>query len=141
MHYRLPSEVTTRFLIRLIVALSLGVVSAGCASSGSSGARPEAGATTPDPPVVVQANELLRQGQPLAARDLYALVAAEPERDVEHGRALYNLARLLTDPANGLRDYRAAQAAFDRLLKDYPCDTWEADARAWKAVVTGLEAR
>jgi len=140
MHDRVPSEDTARFLKRLIVALSLGALSAGCAISSSPGAWPEAGATTPDP-IVAQANELLRQGQPLAARDLYALVAAEPERDVEHGRALYNLARLLTDPANGLRDYRAAQAAFDRLLKEYPCDTWEADARAWNAVLTDLAAR
>jgi len=141
MHDRLPSEDTTRFLKRLIVALSLGALSAGCATSGSLGTRPEAEATTPDAPIVAQANELLRQGQPLAARDLYARIAAEPERDVEHGRALYNLARLLTDPTNGLRDYRAAQAAFDRLLKEYPRDTWEADARAWNAVLADLAAR
>lgn len=141
MHDCLPSEDHPRFLRRLIVVLSLGILSAGCAACGWSGARPEAKPLAAPPPIVAHAEELLRQGQPLAARDLYARIAAEPERDVEHGRALYGLARLLTDPASGVRDYRAAQLAFDRLLKEYPRDSWEADARAWNAVLMDLAAR
>jgi hypothetical protein len=78
---------------------------------------------------------------PLAAREIYARIAAEPERDARHASALYNLARLLTDPAAGPRDYRAAQLAFDRLLKEYPKGEWEADARAWNAALTDLAAR
>ena len=142
MHDRSPSEDTTaRLLRRLIVVLSLGTLSAGCAASAWPDAKLEAKPAAASPPIVAQADELLRQGQPRAARDLYMRIAAEPERDVEHGRALYGLARLLTDPASGLRDYRAAQAAFDRLLNEYPRDSWEADARAWNAVLMDLAAR
>src|SRR5262245_42102842 len=143
MHDRSPSEDAARFLRRLIVVLSLGTLSAGCAAgTGWLGANheDEPGKAVPAT-IVAPADELLRQGQPQAARDLYARIAAEPERDVEHGRALYSLARLLTDPTSGLRDYRAAQAAFDRLLKEYPRDTWEADALAWNAVLMDLAAR
>jgi len=142
MHDRLSSEDTTaRRLKRLIVLLSLGALSTGCAASPWSSVQPEARPAAAPPPVVAQADELLRRGQPLAARDLYMRIAAEPVRDVEHGRALYGLARLLTDPASGLRDYRAAQAAFDRLLSEYPRGSWEADARAWNAVLMDLAAR
>jgi hypothetical protein len=91
--------------------------------------------------MVARADELVRQGCPLAARDLYARIAAEPELDAAHARALYSLARLYTDPASGLRDYRAAYVAFDRLLKKYPKGDWEADARAWQAALTDLAAR
>jgi hypothetical protein len=91
--------------------------------------------------MLARAEELLRQGQPLAARDLYTRIAAEPELDATHARALYSLARLYTDPSSGLRDYRAAHTAFDRLLKDYPKGEWDADARAWQAALTHLAAR
>ena len=141
MHDRQPSESRAGLMRRLIVVLSLGALSAGCASSDWLSSRPEVGRTTPSPSIAAHADELLRQGQPLAARDLYARIAAEPERDAAHASALYNLARLLTDPANGPRDYRAAQRAFDRLLKEYPKGEWEADARAWNVVLTDLAAR
>jgi outer membrane protein assembly factor BamD (BamD/ComL family) len=55
--------------------------------------------------------------------------------------ALYGLGRLQADPAGGLRNYRAAQRAFARLLADYPESRWEADARAWQAVIGDLLAR
>src|SRR5262245_21007190 len=118
MHDRSPSEDAARFLRRLIVVLSLGILSSGCAAAtGWLGANHEAEPAKAELPTnVAAADELRRQGQLRAARDLYARIAAEPERDVEHGRALYSLARLLTDPASELCDYRAAQAAFDRLL-------------------------
>ena len=44
-------------------------------------------------------------------------------------------------PADGLRNYRAAHRAFSRLLADYPESRWEAEARAWRAVVSDLLAR
>ena len=126
---------------RLIVVLALGALSAGCAASEWFNSKPKASQPSPPAPIVARADDLLRQGQPLAARDLYARIAAEPERDAAHARALYTLARLLTDPATGPRDYRAAQRAFDRLLKEYPKGEWEADARAWNAVLIDLAAR
>jgi hypothetical protein len=127
---------------RLVLVLSLGALSAGCGSSGWFGSSSDASrATTPPPLTLAYADDLLGQGRPLAAREIYARIAAEPERDARHASALYNLARLLTDPAAGPRDYRAAQLACDRLLKEYPKGEWEADARAWNAALTDLAAR
>lgn len=128
---------------RLLVVLALGALSTGCAATEWFSAKPEASrpAPPPPPPIVADADALLRHGQPLAARDVYARIAAEPRRDAAHARALYRLARLLADPASGFRDYRAAQQAFDKLLKEYPKGEWEADARAWNAVLTDLAAR
>jgi hypothetical protein len=126
---------------RLAVVLSLGVLCGGCAATGWLSSKPEESRPVPPTPIVARSDELVRQGQPLAARDLYARIAAEPARDAAHGRALYNLARLYADPSSGFRDYRAAQIAFDRLLKEYPTGEWEADARAWHAALTDLAAR
>ncbi len=141
MHDRQPSEGRAGLMRRLIVVLSLGALSAGCASSGWFGSPSDASRAASPPPTLAQPDELLREGRPLAAREFYARIASEPERDAAHARALYNLARLLTDPAAGPRDYRAAQRAFDRLLKEYPRGEWEADARAWNAVLADLAAR
>jgi hypothetical protein len=55
--------------------------------------------------------------------------------------ALYSLGRLQADPASGFPSYRAAQAAFSRLLTDFPKSRWEADARAWRATLDDLLAR
>jgi hypothetical protein len=140
MHDRQPSEGRAGLMRRLILVLSLGALSAGCASSGWF-ASSDADRATSSPPTVAHPDDLLREGRPLAAREFYARIASEPERDAAHARALYYLARLLTDPATGPRDYRAAQRAFDRLLKEYPRGEWEADARAWNAVLSDLAAR
>jgi hypothetical protein len=126
---------------RLAVALSLGALCGGCAATGWLSSKPEESRPTPPTPIVARADELLRQGQPRAARDLYAQIAAEAARDAAHARALYNLARLYADPSSGFRDYRAAQVTFDRLLKEYPKGEWEADARAWQAALMDLAAR
>ena len=125
----------------LAVVLGLGALCSGCATTGWLSSQPEKIRPAPTVPMVVGADELARQGRPLAARDLYARIAAEPELDAAHARALYSLARLYTDPSSGLRDYRAAYVAFDRLLKQYPKSEWEADARAWRAALTDLAAR
>jgi hypothetical protein len=141
MHDRQSAEGRARLMRRFVLVLSLGALSAGCGSSGWFGSSDASRATTPPPLTLAHADDLLGQGRPLAAREIYARIAAEPERDARHASALYNLARLLTDPAAGPRDYRAAQRAFDRLLKEYPKGEWEADARAWNAALTDLAAR
>jgi hypothetical protein len=142
MHDRQSAQGRAGLMRRLVLVLSLGALSAGCGSSGWFGSSSDASrATTPPPLTLAYADDLLGQGRPLAAREIYARIAAEPERDARHASALYNLARLLTDPAAGPRDYRAAQLAFDRLLKEYPKGEWEADARAWNAALTDLAAR
>jgi hypothetical protein len=127
----------------LAVSLALAVLSAGCATTAEwFAATPEASRPAPSSVSIVdQADDLLRRGEPQVARDLYVLVSAEPERDAVHARALFNLARLYTDPSTGLRDYRLAQLAFERLLTDYPAGDWDVDARAWCAALTALAAR
>jgi len=141
MHDRQSSQGYSRFLSRGIVVLGLGALSAGCAASGWLSSQPDTSRPATPAPMVTHVDESLRQGPPLAARDFYTRIAAEPERDTAHALALYNLARLLTDPASGPRDYRGAQRAFERLLKEYPRGEWEADARAWNAVLADLAAR
>ena len=142
MHDRQLAQGRASLMRRLVLVLSLGVLSAGCGSFGWSGSPSDAShPTTPPPLTLAHADDLLGQGRPLAARDLYARIAAEPERDARHASALYSLARLLTDPAVGPPDYREAQRAFDRLLKEYPKGEWEADARAWNAALSDLAAR
>ncbi|MGH7420700.1 MAG: tetratricopeptide repeat protein, partial [Candidatus Rokuibacteriota bacterium] len=72
---------------------------------------------------------------------LYERALREHPGDPAGASALYRLGRLRADPASGLRNYRAAHRAFSRLLADYPGSGWEAEARAWRAVVGDLLAR
>jgi hypothetical protein len=123
----------------LVLVLTLGALCAGCTAVDWLRGKPEARSEPAQ--LVARADELVRQGQPSQARDLYAQVAAMPVRDAVHARALYNLARLYVDPSNGLRDYRAAKLAFERLLAAYPKGEWESDARAWQAALAELVAR
>ena len=141
MHHRLPSQGCANSMRHLAVVLAVGALCSGCGATGWFSSKPEESRPAPPPPVVARAEELVRQGQPVVARDLYARIAAEPARDAAHARALYNLARLYADPSSGFRDYRAAQIAFDRLLKEYPKGEWDADARAWHAALRDLAAR
>ena len=61
--------------------------------------------------------------------------------DPARARALYELGRLLVDPASAARDYRAAYLAFERLVAEYPESRWAAEARAWRAALGELLAR
>ncbi len=124
---------------RLVGVLILGALCAGCAAVDWFRAKPE-GRSEPAR-LVTRADDLVRQGQPGPARDLYAKVVAEGARDAVHARALYNLARLYVDPSSGLRDYRAAKLAFERLLTEYPKGEWESDARGWHTALAELIAR
>ena len=139
MHDRPAAPERLALMRRLLVVLSVGALSAGCAAVEWLGVRPEA--SRPAPTV---ASSVARPDDPAhqkAALELYARIAAEPARDADHARALYNLARLYTNPAGGLRDYRAARLAFDSLLNEYPRGEWDAEARAWCAVLDALAAR
>ena len=124
---------------RLVVVVILAALTSGCSTLGKLG-------VAPPPPseaatLTARAEQLARDGQPVVARDLFARVAQESTRDAAHARALHGLARLYVDPGSGLRDHRAAQAAFRRLLAEYPGGEWEAEARAWDAALSELMAR
>jgi hypothetical protein len=124
---------------RLVVALMLATLCGGCA--GLDWFRDRSEGQSEAARLMARADKLARDGQPIAARDLYVRVVGEAARDTVHARALYSLARLQADPRSGLRDYRAAQLAFKRLLTEYPQGEWESEARAWDAVLTDLVAR
>jgi len=91
--------------------------------------------------LIAHADDLARRGQTRAALAAYERVLREHPGDPAGAAALYGLGRLLADPAGGLRNHRAAQRAFARLLADYPESRWEAEARGWQAVLGDLLAR
>ena len=91
--------------------------------------------------LIAHADDLARRGQARAALAAYERVLREHPGDPAGASALYGLGRLQMAPATGLRNYRAAHRAFSRLLADYPESRWEAEARAWRAVVSDLLAR
>ena len=91
--------------------------------------------------LIAHADDLARRGQARAALAAYERVLREHPADPAGAAALYGLGRLQADPAAGLRNYRAAQRTFSRLLADYPESRWEAEARTWQAVLGDLLAR
>lgn len=103
-------------------------------------AREPAG-TTAAARLVAQADELVSQGQTQGAYTLYGQVLREHPSDPAAATALYALGRLQADPAGRLRNYRGAHAAFSRLLAEHPQSRWEAEARAWRALLRELLAR
>lgn len=127
-----------------VLALAL-VLASGC----SSNSRPspwitdshDRGASPAAARLVAQANELVEQGQTKAALSAYEEVLREYPRDPAAASALYGLGRLQADPASRVRNYRAAHAAFSRLISDHPGSRWEPEARAWRGVLADLLAR
>jgi tetratricopeptide (TPR) repeat protein len=91
--------------------------------------------------LIADADDLARRGQTRAALAAYERVLREHPGDPAGASALFGLGRLQADPAGGLRNYRAAQRTFSRLLADYPESRWEAEARTWQAVLGDLLAR
>jgi tetratricopeptide (TPR) repeat protein len=91
--------------------------------------------------LIADADDLARRGQTRAALAAYERVLREHPGDPAGAAALFGLGRLQADPAGGLRNYRAAQRTFSRLLADYPESRWEAEARTWQAVLGDLLAR
>lgn len=119
------------------------------ASACSTAPPPPWGSTEPRDPgglraagqLIAHADDLARRGQTRAALAAYERVLREHPGDPAGASALYGLGRLQADPAGGLRNYRAAQRTFSRLLADYPESRWEAEARTWQAVLGDLLAR
>jgi tetratricopeptide (TPR) repeat protein len=91
--------------------------------------------------LIAHADDLAVHGQARDALAAYERVLREHPGDPAGASALYGLGRLQMAPAGDLRNYRAAHRAFSRLLADYPESRWEAEARAWRAVVSDLLAR
>lgn len=91
--------------------------------------------------LVARADTLAETGWEHAARALYERVVREYPGDAAAAPALYSLGRLQADPTSGFRNYRAAHAAFSRLLTDFPKSRWEGEARAWRATLSDLLAR
>ncbi len=91
--------------------------------------------------LIAQADDLVERGQAQAACGVYERVLREHPEDPAGATALYGLGRLQADPASRVRNYRAAHAVFARLLAEYPHSRWEAEARAWRAVLRVLLAR
>lgn len=91
--------------------------------------------------LVTRANELARDGRPLAARDLYERVIREyPDHPVRAG-ALFGLGQLQADHASPLRDYRGAHLTFGRVFAEHPRSRWEAEARVWQGLLNELLSR
>lgn len=119
------------------------------ASACSTAPPPPWGSTEPRDPgglraagqLIAHADDLARRGQTRAALAAYERVLREHPGDPAGASALYGLGRLQADPAGGLRNYRAAQRTFSRLLADYPESRWEAEGRTWQAVLGDLLAR
>ena len=99
--------------------------------SGSADPR-DPGGSRPAAQLVAQADDLARRGQARAALAAYERVLREHPGDPAGAAALHGQGRLQADPAGGVRNYRAAQRAYARLLAEYPESRWEADARAWQ---------
>ena len=130
--------------LRLVAPLLLLAVTA-CSTArpspwGSMEPR-DPGGSRPAVQLIAHADDLARRGQTRAALAAYERVLREHPGDPAGASALYGLGRLQADPAGGLRNYRAAQRAFSRLLADYPESRWEAEARTWQAVLGDLLAR
>jgi outer membrane protein assembly factor BamD (BamD/ComL family) len=90
--------------------------------------------------LVARADALAEAGEGGAAQYLYQQVLREFPEDPAVPAALYALGRLETDPAGGVRNYRAAYGAFTRLVTEYPGSRWATDARAWQAALGDLLA-
>jgi tetratricopeptide (TPR) repeat protein len=91
--------------------------------------------------MVGYADDLVERGEVQEAFRVYERVLRDYPADPASASALYGLGRLQAAPGSQLRSYRAAHAAFSRLLSEYPQSRWESEARAWRAVLGDLLAR
>lgn len=127
------------------VAPILLVAASGCSSGRpspwGSAEPPEPAPSRPAIRLVAEADDVARRGQGSAALATYERVLREYPGDPAGAAALYGIGRLQTDPGSGLRSYRAAHRTFSRLLADYPGSHFQADARAWRTIITELIAR
>lgn len=136
-----PRGPRLRFIAPLLL-LALSACSTTQPAPWSTTAEPrDPGASRPATQLVARGDDLARSGQARAALAVYERALGEHPGDPAGAGALYGLARLQTDPAGGLRNYRAAHRAFSRLLTEYPESRWEAEARAWQVLLADLLAR
>ncbi len=132
-------------------ALPLLVLLASACSTAQPSARPslspwivesqEHGGSAAAARLIAQADDLVERGQAQGAHAIYERVLREHPEDPAGATALYGLGRLQADPGSRLRNYRAAHAAFSRLLSEHPHSRWDAEARAWRALLRDLLAR
>ncbi|MGH7414610.1 MAG: tetratricopeptide repeat protein [Candidatus Rokuibacteriota bacterium] len=130
-----------RWIVPLLLLLAGTACSTGRPALWGSTEPRDAGGSRVALRLVARADGLAESGQARAALGLYERALREHPGDPAGASALYRLGRLHADPASGLRNYRAAHRAFSHLLADYPDSRWEAEARAWRAVVGDLLAR
>lgn len=124
----------------LLVLAASGCSTAGPSRWGSAEPRDPAG-SRPAVRLIADADDLARRGQARAALAAYERVLREHPGDPAGAAALHGQGRLQTDPAGGVRNYRAAHRAYSRLLAEHPASRWEADARAWQILLGDLLAR
>jgi len=124
-------------------ALPLALLLVACTARPApwSGGLPGRGESDPATRLVAQADGLAERGQVAEAFHDYELVLRDYPADPASAAALYGLGRLQAAPGSPLRNYRAAHAAFSRLLTEHPQSRWESEARAWRAVLGDLIAR
>lgn len=120
----------------LVAVLTLVVGCATSRQSSSVGREPSAVAL-----LVARADGLARAGDGRAAEYLYQRVVRESPGDPAAADALYRLGRLEADPTGGVRNYRAALAAFSQLLAEHPESRWAPEAQAWQALLSDLLTR
>lgn len=137
---------------RTLGALLAALLLAGCATSRAATRPPlpsPAAATIelgpfragPAARQVAYGDELAERGEAREALLTYERVVRDYPEDPATPGALYGVGRVQASAAGPVRNYRAAQAAFTRLLTEYPGSRWAADARAWKAVLGDLLTR
>jgi hypothetical protein len=128
---------------RALRALPALLLLAGCAATRPAPSAVELGPSRPAPAarMVAYADELAQRGEAREALLTYERVVRDYPADPATPGALYGLGRVQASATSPVRNYRAAQAAFTRLLVEHPGSRWDADARAWKVVLGDLLAR
>ena len=134
----LVGDARNGLLRRGLPVLAVLLLASGCTAGWLSSS---ASAPSEAEQLVARADTLAGTGWDHSARALYERVVREYPGDPAAAPALYNLGRIQVDPTSGFRNYRAAHATFSRLLTDFPNSRWEAEARAWRATLSDLQAR
>jgi tetratricopeptide (TPR) repeat protein len=128
------------WIVPLLLVAAAACSTARPATSGGPGS-PVADPAAEARRLVAHGDGLAERGETRAARAAYEHVLRRYPDEPAAAAALYRIGRLQVDPSSGVRNYRAAQRTFSRLLSDYPGSPWEADARAWRTAIADLLAR
>lgn len=130
-------------MTRTVRALPALLLLAGCTTARPAPAIVESSPARPGPAarMVAYGDELAQRGEAREAVLTYEHVVRDYPADPATPGALYGLGRVQASTASPARNYRAAHAAFTRLVTEYPGSRWDADARAWRAVLSELLTR